>query len=221
MPVELHTDTWMESFTSAVADAFGDRLAFVGLQGSRARNEARPDSDIDAVAIIQDLTPDDLDLYRMAIEVLPHSDIICGFVSSPTVLAHWPRSDSFNLVMDTTIYYGSLDFMDTCFTRAEALEAAKVGASGIYHAVCHGTLFDGDDLQGIVNACIKSAFFVMRAQCYANTGEYPQSRKRMKELASDQERIFLNAYDDPGSFDSLALARDLMTWSSGIVACGS
>lgn len=221
MSKELHIDAWMEAFTAAVADAFGDRLTFVGLQGSRARNEARQDSDIDAVVIIQGLTPDDLDRYRSAIESLPHSDIVCGFVSSPTVLANWPRSDSFNLVMDTTAYCGSLDFIDRCFTKAEAIEAAKVGASGIYHAVCHGMLFDDDDLQGVVSACIKSAFFVMRAQCYASTGEYPRSRLRMKELANDHELVFLNAYDDPGSFDSLALARELMVWSSEIVANGS
>ena len=217
MDDKFDINTWLEILAAALANAFGERLVFVGLQGSRARNEAREDSDIDAVVIIRDLSPDDLDAYKQVLGSLPHADIVCGFVSSPDVLAHWPRSDSFNLIVDTTAYYGSLDFINAHFTADEAMEAARVGASNIYHAVCHGRLFDGDGLPGIVSACVKSAFFVMRAQHYAKTGECPESRKRMKELSNDRELIFLDAYDDPDSFDPLALARDLMMWSSGII----
>ena len=217
MDDELAIDTWMGVLIAALDKAFGERLVFVGLQGSRARNEAREDSDIDAVVIIRDLSPDDLDLYKDVLGSLPCADIVCGFVSSPTVLAHWPRSDSFSLVMDTTAYYGSLDFMNACFTADEAMKAARAGASNIYHAVCHGMLFDGDEFPAIVAACVKSAFFVMRAQHYAATGEYPESRRRMRELSNDRELVFLDAYDDPDSFDPLALARDLMMWSSGII----
>ena len=83
----------MEILAAALANAFGERLVFVGLQGSRARNEAREDSDIDAVVIIRDLSPDDLELYKEVIGSIPYADIVCGVVSSPAVLAHWPRSD--------------------------------------------------------------------------------------------------------------------------------
>ena len=55
------------------------------------------------------------------------------------------------------------------------------------------------------------------SQRYAATGEYPESRRRMRELSNDRELVFLDAYDDPDSFDPLALARDLMMWSSGII----
>lgn len=214
---ELDIHAWMETLTAELATAFGDRLVFVGLQGSRARGEAREGSDIDAVVIIQGLTLADLGTYRKVLSTLPCADIACGFVSSPDVLAHWPRSDSFNLVMDAAPHYGSLDFMDARFTADEAEEAAKSGASGIYHAVCHGMLFDGDALSDIVGACVKSAFFVMRARTFAETGEYPRSRARMKELATNQERVFLDAYDDPTRFAPSRLAQELMTWSSKVM----
>ena len=44
--------TWMEAFMARMRQAFGDRLAFVGLQGSRARGEATPKSDIDVVVVL-------------------------------------------------------------------------------------------------------------------------------------------------------------------------
>ena len=47
--------TWMEAFIRRMRQAFGDRLAFVGLQGSRARGEATPKSDIDVVVVLDRL----------------------------------------------------------------------------------------------------------------------------------------------------------------------
>ena len=111
--------------------------------------------------------------------------------------------------------------MNARFTADEAMEAARSGASGIYHAVCYGMLFDGDGFPAIVAACVKSAFFVMRAQHYAATGEYPASRRRMKELSNGRELVFLDAYDDPDGFAPLALARKLVLWSGGIITSGS
>ena len=41
-----------------------------------------------------------------------YGDIACGFVSSPELLAAWPRHDGFNLVKDTRVLFGSLDAYD-------------------------------------------------------------------------------------------------------------
>ena len=45
-------EAWMRQLSHRLQDAFGARLRFVGLQGSRARGEAGPESDIDAVVIL-------------------------------------------------------------------------------------------------------------------------------------------------------------------------
>ena len=63
-----------------------------------------------------------------------------------------------------------------------------------------------------------SAFFVMRALRYAKTGEYPPSRTAMRELATEREAMFLDAYDNPDAFETGELARALLTWSSSIVS---
>ena len=73
--------TWMEAFIARMRQAFGDRLAFVGLQGSRARGEATPKSDIDVVVVLDRLEADDISAYRTALEGLPEREKICGFLS--------------------------------------------------------------------------------------------------------------------------------------------
>lgn len=216
MPLDI--DAWMQRLQNELRQKFGKRLLFLGLQGSRARGEARKDSDIDVVLVIEGFDTPDLSTYKTILANMPHSEIACGFASSAEVLINWPRYDSFNLVMDTSTYFGSLDFMNTEYSPMDAKEAAKAGASGIYHAICHGCLFDGKELAGIVVACVKSAFFVMRALTYARTGEYPATRLRMRELATNEEATFLDAYADPDSFDTTHLAEALMEWSSSVLA---
>ena len=218
--MESSVDAWMYKLQEELLAEFGERLVLLGLQGSRAREEARADSDIDIVVVIDGLDYASLQAYKEALSRMPNADLACGFVSSPQVLAGWPRYDSFNLFMDTSVYYGSFDFMDTDFTADDALDAAEAGASVIYHAICHGILFDGDALPGIVGECVKSAFFVMRALSYAYTGEYPSSRSRMKELASSEEKVFLDAYDQLDMLDVDKIAHELLTWSSNILAEG-
>lgn len=210
-------DAWTDELIGKLESAFGKRLKFVGLQGSRARGEAREGSDIDAVVVVEGLNADDLATYRELVATTPHGDIACGFVSSPELLAAWPRHDVFNLVQDTRALFGSFDFMDTDFTAHDALLSAKVGASEIYHAVSHELVFNESSLQAIVEACVKFAFFVIRALRYAHTGEYPPSRAAMRQLASEEERVFLDAYDDPQAFEADELAEKLLAWSQSVL----
>lgn len=209
---------WMNTLVEKLEARFGERLAFVGLQGSRSRGEERADSDIDTVVIIEDMSTEDIVAYRELLADMPHSQFVCGFIASPDVLASWPRFDSINLVLDTKPVYGSLDFMDASFSRSDARASAKAGASEIYHAICHALAFDEPPLEYVVNTCAKSAFFVMRSSAYAETGEYPASRTRMKEIAREDERLLLEAYDDPASFGADALAQELLRYSRNVIA---
>ena len=40
----------------------------------------------------------------------------------------------------------------------------------------------------------------------------------MRELATEQEAVFLDAYDDPDAFEAEELAHALLAWSSSIVS---
>lgn len=211
---EFDIDEWMGALIRQLQDVFGERLRFVGLQGSRARGEAREGSDIDAVVVLDDCSVRDLEEYRTAVGSLPNSGIACGFVGSAEVLANWSRYDVFNLVMDTKPLFGSLDFIDTDFTPEDALRAAKAGACEIYHALGHTFVFEPDHLLQVLEGCVKSTFFIMRALEFAKSGEYPSNRNRMKELVSGDELSFLEAYDSLEDGDIAVLSQSLFDWAS-------
>ena len=214
----MDIDVWMNDLIDQLMIEFKERLVLVGLQGSRARGEQREDSDIDVVVIIEDLNADDLALYRNVIQEVPHAELACGFVGSPDVLAAWPRHDVFNLVNDTNIRYGSFDFMDTEFTAEEAKLAADACASEIYHALCHTAVFEPDMLPALLQGCLKSVFFGIRAKHFAQTGKFVNSRAQLLNLVNDSERWLLLAYDKDVQMDNKELASKLLRWSNDELA---
>ena len=173
MEPTINIDQWMDEFSTKLKDEFGYRLKIVGIQGSRARGEARPDSDIDAVVVIDGLSPKDLKRYESIVDSMPASELTCGFIGSADVLAAWPRYDAFNLVKDTRIHFGSFDFMDTLFTAEDALNSAKAVAAEIYHALVHTMVFEKENLEVVINACVKQTFFAMRALQFAKNRRLP------------------------------------------------
>lgn len=214
----MDIDVWMNDLIDQLKTEFKERLVLVGLQGSRARGEQREDSDIDIVVVIEDLNADDLALYRSVVQKMPHAELACGFVGSPDVLAAWPRHDVFNLVNDTDIRYGSFDFMDTEFTAEDAKLAADACASEIYHALCHTAVFEPNLLPDILQGCLKSIFFGIRAKHFAQTGKFVNSRVQLLNLVNDSERWLLQAYDKDVQMDNKELASKLLRWSNDELA---
>jgi len=64
-----------------LTETFGDRVWFVGLQGSYARGEATETSDIDIVVILDELSASDIQIYNAMLEMLSHRELICGFLA--------------------------------------------------------------------------------------------------------------------------------------------
>lgn len=56
----LNIESWLPLWSRAVLERFGGRVLFLGMQGSRARGEAREDSDIDTVLVLDRLEASDL-----------------------------------------------------------------------------------------------------------------------------------------------------------------
>lgn len=214
----MDIDVWMNDLIDQLKTEFKERLVLVGLQGSRARDEQREDSDIDIVVVIEDLNADDLASYRSVIQKMPHAELACGFIGSPDVLAAWPRHDVFNLVNDTNVRYGSFDFMDTEFTAEEAKLAADACASEIYHALCHTAVFEPNMLPDLLQSCLKSVFFGIRAKHFAQTGKFVNSRVQLLNLVNDSERWLLQAYDKDVQMDNKELASKLLRWSNDELA---
>ncbi len=188
--------SWVESITAKLTAEFPNRIRFTGLQGSRARGEAHEGSDIDLVVIFDELHADDLARCRSIIEAAPHSNLACGFIGDETTLSRWPRHELFQFYHDTIPVFGSLPHVGE-FTVRDAAKAARIGASGIYHAACHAYMFDGESADEILASLFKGAFFTLQALCFARTGSYPRTRAELSGLIEGDEARILEISNDP------------------------
>ena len=144
---------------------FGDRICFIGLQGSHARGEAGPQSDVDVVCILDELRLEDLAAYRELLQALPEPERerACGFVAGRAELWAWPPLDLFTFYHDTQPLLGRLEPLLPPIPRAAVEQALHVGAANLYHALCHSYVFGGHAGASLAQR-YKEAAFLLQAQ---------------------------------------------------------
>ena len=82
-------DEYIDELIDTLNNAFGERLVYVGLQGSYLRNEETKDSDIDIMAVIDNLSVEDLKTYQKALISVGNFEKSCGFICGKSDLEHW------------------------------------------------------------------------------------------------------------------------------------
>lgn len=186
----IDIDKWLKDYRQAIINSFGNRVLFIGLQGSYGRKEATNQSDIDVVLILDKVDMDDLILYRETVDKLTHREILCGFVSGKDEIALWSRSDLFQFYFDTIPIMGTLNDIISPVNEADAKQAVLIGACNLYHACSHNFLHakDVNSLQQLY----KSAFFIMQAKYYCKTGVYVNSKSNMSKLICVEDKIILD-----------------------------
>lgn len=210
----LDINAWMKRFLAALEKTFAGRVWFVGLQGSRARGEAREESDIDVVVVLDALTAEDIACYSAMLEALPARPLICGFLSGREELVHWRASDLFQFCHDTVAYKGTLDDVLALVDEAAVREAVHLGACNIYHGCVHNMVHEKD--AAILADLYKAARFVVQAIVYLETGRYVRSREALLATAAPEECVILEiaqAFKDktPVSFE--AASQTLFQWA--------
>ena len=180
---------WMEQYLNALDNTFGQRIQFVGLQGSYGRGEATETSDIDVVLILDQVTGADIRVYGEMLDTLPQRDKICGFVSGKTEIMAWEASDLFQFYHDTTPARGSLDELLPLLDADAVNRAIKIGACNIYHGCVHNMLHEKSTeiLQGLY----KAAAYVVQAIYYQQTGCYIRQQEVLMGKVAPEEREIL------------------------------
>lgn len=204
---------WLDEYISAVDDAFGARIVFIGLQGSYARGEAHEGSDIDVVLLLDELSVEDLKLYRKAIAGLPERAKICGFLSGVDELAAWDRADLFQFYHDTKAVYGYLDFLAPLLTPKAVHRAVHTAACNIYHACVHN--FVHEQSAEILKGLCKAAAFALQAKYYLEQGVYISRKKDLllKLSGIDYEVLQLGMQQH----DLEKATEVLLEWSAQII----
>ena len=133
----VEIENWMGELAEKLTGRFGPRLLFLGLQGSYGRGEANENSDIDVAVVLDRVELADLDAYRAIARQMPEGEKACGFLCGARELKSWPKYDLCQLARDVRAYRGELGPLLPPMGRKDLVEAAAIGASGIYHAAVY------------------------------------------------------------------------------------
>lgn len=193
---------WMQEAVTLLRERFGPRLLFVGLQGSHRRGDAREDSDIDILTILDTLDMDDLAAYREVLRSLPEGEKAGGFTCGQREMLAWPALELFQFARDTDAYYGDLQALLPEVTRSDTVTGARVAVSGLYHATAYLYLSGdpasrADDLKGLY----KSFFFAMQVVAYLRHGVYAKSKQELLSKLSGDEAELLRCSMDADRYD--------------------
>ena len=214
--------TWMNEFLGTLNEVFGDRVWFVGLQGSYGRGEATEASDIDVVVILDELAITDVQKYNAMLNTLPHRELICGFVSGKDELLKWEPSDLFQFCHDTTPIKGSLDEVMTVIDEDAVNRAIKIGACNIYHGCIHNILHEKSE--DILRGLYKSASFVVQAIAFKQTRKYIKYLSELLNVVTTDERLIVETFlnlKNGGTIDFNLMSEALFAWSKKCIVEGT
>lgn len=212
---------WMDRYATAAGALFGDRVRFIGLQGSRAHGEGDGDSDVDAVLILDTVSADDLLAYSGMLDGLPLRDRSCGFIAGMDDLGHWDGGDAVHLILGTVPYKGDLTPLLDAIGEDEIAGYIHRAGCDVYHTCAHNIVHDRD--WDVLKECYKLATFALRSMVYLRTGVYAAGRDELAGMLGQDEVWIAETSaslrrSEPGDFDEIVrLSRPLLEWSSGIV----
>ena len=210
----IDINAWMNGFLQKLNEVFADRVWFVGLQGSYGRGEATETSDIDVVVILDELRAQDIQIYQEMLDVMPHRELICGFLSGKDEIINWEPSDLFQFYHDTTPIKGSLDCLLPLIDSTAIDRAIKFGACNIYHGCVHNMLHEKSE--DILRGLYKAASFVVQAIVFKQTNNYVKSQKDLLQVALPNERMIIDTflkYKVGEAVDFYEASQSLFAWS--------
>jgi len=211
----IEITAWINMFLNDLNEYFGDRVWFVGLQGSFARGEATENSDIDMVVILDELSSSDVATYNTMLDTLPHRELICGFLSGKNEILNWEPSDLFQFYYDTKPIKGSLDELLPLIDDTAVTRAIKIGVCNIYHGCVHNMLYEKSE--EILRGLYKSASFVVQAIAFKQTGKFISHQKDLLQIVSPDERVIVETFlnlkkGGAARFDTMS--ENLFNWAT-------
>lgn len=188
----IRIEEYIDGLTDILADAFGERLVYIGLQGSYLRNEATENSDIDIMAVIDDISVEDLDTYRQALVSIGNFDKSCGFICGRADLSHWNPLELCHLLNTTKDYYGELKNLVPAYTMEDERNYVKFSLNNLYHEICHRYIHaDREHNISRLPVTCKSVFYIVQHLYYLRTGNFVPTKRELLECVQDEDKAVL------------------------------
>ena len=185
-------EKYVSSLLSILKKDFGERLLYVGLQGSYLRGEATEDSDIDIMVVIDNLSPADMLAYRRAIESLEGCEKSCGFICGGDEMRNWNPLEICHLLHTTKDYYSSLSKLVPAYTDKDVRAFVKMSVGNLYHEICHRFIHAPREKSvSKLPMSHKGVFFILQNLHYLESGEFIGTKKELLDALSGMDKEVL------------------------------
>jgi hypothetical protein len=215
----MDIQVYLSRLIDGLTHTFGDRLLYVGLQGSYLRGEATETSDIDVMVIFDEIDASTLDTYRELLIAVGDYDRSCGFVCSSADMAAWNTPEVCHLLHTTRDLYGRLADFVPAYTREDVIQYVKVSVGNLYHELCHRYIHASRETnQSHLPMTCKAVFFILLNVHYLKTGSFVATKKELLEALEGDDREILAlslrlSEGEPLDFDNAFAG--LLRWCQG------
>ena len=205
-----------EYINSLIAECradFGERLIYVGLQGSYLRGEANENSDIDIMLVIDSLSVEDMDKYRSALQRIGHFEKSCGFICGRDELVRWNPLEVCQLRHTTMDILGSLDALLPQAAREDEVNYVKFSLGNLYHELCHRYIHaERSKNEAKLRGSCKALYFIIQNLHYLESGDFVLKKSELRERIPETDREMLAMAELEEGFDFDMAFSALFNW---------
>ncbi len=209
----IDLNEYLPQMIAECSAVFGDRLLYLGLQGSYLRGEANEHSDIDIMAIIDHFSVADMDAYRAILERIGYTEKACGFICGREEMERWNPLEVCQLRHTTKDLYGALSDYLPSASRADEINYVKFSLGNLYHELCHRYIH-ADRAKNVVKfrAFCKGLFFLIQNLHYLETGSFLLTKKELTASVCEEDRAMLSMAGLPDGYDFDAAFSAVFQW---------
>ena len=182
--IESEVQTLLKKFVNVMKKTYGKNLIFIIHHGSWATGEANSDSDIDSLVMLEKITKNELAKLR---DILNKRE----FEKFTVLLFSQLDMDNFVPFKRHQFHYGAKLLYGKCPLREPTQEEMIVEIRKIADTVGYWSKFLYTHTHQAENVArkmywrFKEAIIALKVYVHWKTGEFPVTRKRLKELLND------------------------------------
>ena len=206
-------DKYLADLILNCRSVFGERLLYMGLQGSWLRGEAHENSDIDVMVILDGLSVRDMDIYRGILKGIGFYERSCGFICGKDEMRRWNPLEVCQLRHTTKDLVGVLtDYLPPA-TREDEINYVKLSLGNLYHELCHRYIHaDRDRNAARFRGTCKNVFYLIQNLYFLESGCFILRKTELKKAVTEEDRIILEMAELPDGYDFDQAFSVLFAW---------
>ena len=199
--------------------AFGERLLYMGLQGSWLRGEAHENSDIDIMVILDGFSVRDMDTYRAILKEIGFYEKSCGFICGKDEMKRWNPLEVCQLRHTTKDLVGVLSDYLPPATREDEINYVNLSLGNLYHELCHRYIHEDREKNAAkLRSTCKGVFFLIQNMHFLESSHFILTKTGLKEAVSSEDRRVLELEELPDVYDFDQAFSSLFAWCQSAFA---